>query len=84
MNIYNFSKGQLIILWVGLLFSFLMGTNASELGVDFFGIFIGGVSITALIIYTIGWRNRRKNEEWKEWQKQQEYKRTHKNPFKEE
>jgi len=60
MNIYNITKGQLIILWLGGLFLSIMAGEAEPFGgvISFLTIIID----TAIIFYTLGWRKYKKTK----------------------
>ncbi|MEK6884513.1 MAG: hypothetical protein AABY22_33080 [Nanoarchaeota archaeon] len=60
MNIYNITKGQLIVMWLGGFIITTMTIDAEPFG----GImsFITIIIDTAIVMYTLGWRSYRKNK----------------------
>ena len=64
-NIYNITRGQLITVWIfgGFgWFSAFISLDATYSPSPFLGFLVLFIPFV-LIFYTIGWRNRRKNDE---------------------
>gem|GEM_PF-1870196 len=61
MNFYNISKGQLGTLWALAIVISFVGGSASEYGSDAYG-FIATIFFFAVIFYTFGWFNNRRQK----------------------
>lgn len=62
MKIYNITVGQLIILWIiGVLGAFWLFMSSSDWGSEN-NFYYSIVVIFALIFYSIGWKNRKKED----------------------
>lgn len=68
MDIYSFSKGQIITMFCGIGF-FIIGASSVEYIEDLLGFSFFIIMGTALVVYIIGWRNNRKKKEWEEFVK---------------
>jgi len=58
-NLYNITKGQLIVLWVFALCIMVWTMDKDDMGSEWAGL-VGIVTLFAIIFYTVGWRNKKK------------------------
>ncbi len=58
-KIYKITKGQLATLWIFGVWVLFWAMDKDDMGSEWAG-FIGIITVSILVFYTIGWRNYRK------------------------